>query len=148
VRVVRPVTEPVFQQDVSGVVVTTAPSTISIVVPAERDGVVLVLGGRAEFTVSVIEADLAQLMTALLEGEVSYVSSRHPVYGRVLLNVRPTADNQRAPASGRTEPGPRELSLTLPGPGVCRVRFDAGQAVDLVGELDAAWGLLDQGQPG
>jgi hypothetical protein len=41
-------------------------------VPAERDQVFIVLGGSEEFTVSLIVADLTQLLTASVMGDISY----------------------------------------------------------------------------
>ena len=139
--------EPAFHRHVPSIAVISTPSMTSVLVPAEQDRVVLTLGDREEYTISLIEADLAQLMTALVEGEISYVSSTHAAHGRALLSVRPAGDRRRKSRPGEAEPGPRELSLTRPDQGTCRVVFDTGQAVDLVRELDAAWGLLTQGQP-
>lgn len=138
--------EPAFHRSVPGIAFIGTPSMTTMLVPAEQDRVVITLDGREEFTVSLIEADLAQLMTALVEGEISYVSSTHAVHGRVLLNVRPVGDERSTSPPSQAVPGPRELSLTLPGQGICRVVFDSDQAVDLVRELDTAWGLLSQGQ--
>ena len=138
--------EPAFHRSVPGTAFLGTPSMTTVLVPAKQDRVVITLGGREEFSVSLIEADLAHLMTALVEGEISYVSSTHDVHGRVLLNVRPTDDKRRTSPPGEAAPGPRELSLTLPSQTTCRVVFDDDQALGLVRELDAAWGLLSQGQ--
>jgi len=142
---VVPVPEPLFERVVPGVVVTRALSVMTIV--AHRDAVTICLGGQADFTVSLSGDDLYELMTALLGGEVSYVTSTHVVHGRLLLNVRPAGDEPRAPVPDRTELGPRELSLTLPEQRTCQVLFDTDQAGDLVLHLRAAWTLLDGAPP-
>ncbi len=139
--------EPAFHRSVPGTAFIGTPSMTSMLVPVEQDRVLITLGGQEEFTVSLIAADLAQLMTALVEGEISYLSSTHAMQGRVLLNVRPAGDTRRISPPGEAEPGQRELSLTLPCQGTCRVMFDTGQALGLVRELDVVWGLLGRGQP-
>ncbi|GAA3436947.1 hypothetical protein [Kutzneria kofuensis] len=140
-------TEPTFARRVPGSTGTGAPSVTTIVVPAARTKVIIALDGHAEFTINLIETDLAQLLTALREGEISYVSSTHTVYGRVLLNARPADVSPRTSASGRTQPGPRELSLTLPEQGTVQVMFDTEQTSELVRQLDAARTLLARVQP-
>jgi len=134
------VAEPLFNRVVPGVVVTRTLSATTII--AHRHAVTISLGGQADFTVSLSGDDLYELMTALLGGEVSYVSSTHAVHGRLLLNVRPVDDEPSSPVPDRTELGPRELSLTLAEQRTCQVLFDTEQAEDLVLHLRTAWTLL------
>jgi hypothetical protein len=136
--------DPPFRCDVPGATLNGAPSMTTLLVPAAQDQVFLMLGGRDEFTVSLVVADLTQLLTATAMGEISYIICTHAVHGRVLLNVRPAVD--QTSELGEADPGPRELALTLPDQGSCRVVFDSGQMLDLVRALDTAWGLLRQGQ--
>jgi hypothetical protein len=128
--------DPPFHLDVPGATLNGAPSTATLLVPAEQDQVFLTLGGRDEFTVSLLVDDLTQLLTATVIGEISYITCTHAVHGRVLLNVRPAGE--QTSELGEVEPGPRELALTLPDQGSCRVVFDNGQMLDLVRALDTA----------
>jgi hypothetical protein len=131
----------VFRRDVRATDLDGTPSTITLLVPAERVQVFIALGGCEEFTVSLIVADVTQLLTASVMGEISYIACAHGVHGRVLLNVRPAGHT----VSEMGQPGPRELALTLPGQSSCRVVFDSGQTFYLVRALDTTWGLLRQG---
>ncbi|QUQ68257.1 hypothetical protein [Kutzneria sp. CA-103260] len=139
--------EPVFTQAAPSVVITRTLSATTIAVPAERDTATICLGGQADFTVSLLPEDVFELMTALLAGEVSYVSCTHLVHGRLLLNARPAGDQPSPPAPKLGKVGPRELSLTLPEQRTCQAVFDSEQAVDLVLRLSAAWELLDKAAP-
>jgi len=138
----------VFIQTVPGIVITSTVSATTIAVAAERDMATISLGGQADFTVSLAAGDVFELMTALLGHEVSYVSSTHLMYGRLLLNARPAGDKPHPPEPGqRVEVGPCELSLTLPDQRSCHAVFDSEQALDLVLRLDKAWELLDTSPP-
>ncbi|MFI9388561.1 hypothetical protein [Kutzneria sp. NPDC052558] len=132
--------DPMFARVVPGVVITRTLSATTIA--AHRDTVTVALGGHADFTVSLSADDLFELLTALLGGEVSYVSSSHPIHGRLLLNARPAGDRPHTLTSDPTELGPSELALTLPDQRTCQVLFDTEQAGDFVLHLRAAWTLL------
>lgn len=139
-------TEPPFHHDdMPGTAFIGTPATTTIHVPSGQDRVVITLSGRDEFAVSLLPADLSQLLTALLEGEISYVASTHAVHGRILLNVRPTSDGVHQSVAGWTESGARVLSLAVPGLGTCTVVFDALEALGLVVQLEAAWRLINEG---
>lgn len=115
--------------------------TTAVEVPDGSRVVILKLLDEKLFTVALDEPDVAQLVTAARDGEISYVSAQHVRYGRVLLGIRPHVVGGNAQI-GATLPVPLALYLELPGKQVCDVLLDGMQSAKLVSHLDEGLRLI------
>ncbi|MBA8926855.1 hypothetical protein BC739_004061 [Kutzneria viridogrisea] len=117
------------------------PCTVLLGLADDQHRAILTLPAAETVTVSVDVSGIAELVTAILSGHITYVPVRHAVHGDRLLGVHAHTPECAVPQDA--DCGPRQLYLELPGGQVHEVVLDPLAATWFVRYLDEVWRLID-----
>lgn len=101
-----------FRREVAGSFPDGTACMTVIELAEDRTGLVVRLASKDVFTVCLAVAAVAELSTAVLNGETSYVSAEHAVYGRRLLGVHPHVVEGAQPLPDTADCGPASCTLS------------------------------------